>query len=657
MPQNEAGMRIEPPPSVPTASGARPAATAAPAPPDEPPGVSSAFHGLRVMPPRGLSVTPLCPSSGVVVLPIRIAPAPFRRSTATASSSGTWSANRREPAAVSTRRVNTRSFTDTGTPCSGPRPSPDHHARLRGEGGVPRLVGADGEERVEPWIQPLDPREHRIDDLDRRDLLRADAAGELEGGQPGEVRCHAPDCITGRAPSAVRVGYHRRAMDPAAASRLAACLARPELRRHAPDGWGALRAALEGPDPPVAVGRWGALAGFAAGPGRRRLVEVDRRGHLVAALSWNADGSLARAKCRTAAGEWIGIAPGAARHPAWGAADQLWLLEDGAPFAETAPLTVFQALDYARPDFIPPLWEPARLPSGAGTAVLNLVAQLMKDQGAARVRYRGPYPTEQLFVSLLESFRYDPAISAPLDHFLDGADLDWLPAPHERHRVADAVTVQCREEPDKVVLGGQAFYRPDWQGVVRREPYRLRRDGDRLVCSLWALDRALEDRLVLAASGEVLAAPPAAVDPRPAAPLPPIWTAALAALIARESAAPLAPAIAAAVAALRLWWGPSPGDLLRVAGDEVTLARRLRDEGLAWVGAAPAGPGRGERAARLALEVARLLGPLVRGRAQAHLEALPEAEQARALSLAEAGPRPLGESVGRLLALLSAGSG
>ena len=82
-------MRMEPPPSVPTASGPRPAATAAPAPPLEPPGVRAGFHGLRVMPKSGLSVTALWPNSGVVVLPTMMAPAPLSRSTQTESSSGT----------------------------------------------------------------------------------------------------------------------------------------------------------------------------------------------------------------------------------------------------------------------------------------------------------------------------------------------------------------------------------------------------------------------------------------------------------------------------------------------------------------------------------------------------------------------------------------
>lgn len=42
--------------SDPSASGTQPEATAAPEPPEEPPGVRAGSHGLRVMPHSGLSV-------------------------------------------------------------------------------------------------------------------------------------------------------------------------------------------------------------------------------------------------------------------------------------------------------------------------------------------------------------------------------------------------------------------------------------------------------------------------------------------------------------------------------------------------------------------------------------------------------------------------
>src|SRR4030095_2246920 len=84
MPQNDAGFRIDPPPSVPRASGPRPEATAAPAPPEEPPRVRSRFHGFRVTPKTRLSVMPTQPNVGVLVLPRRIPPAAFMRPTASA---------------------------------------------------------------------------------------------------------------------------------------------------------------------------------------------------------------------------------------------------------------------------------------------------------------------------------------------------------------------------------------------------------------------------------------------------------------------------------------------------------------------------------------------------------------------------------------------
>ena len=65
-PQHAAGIRSEPPPSLPCAIGTIPAATAAAEPPDEPPGVRSRSHGLRVGPPRRGSVTGRIPHSGSV---------------------------------------------------------------------------------------------------------------------------------------------------------------------------------------------------------------------------------------------------------------------------------------------------------------------------------------------------------------------------------------------------------------------------------------------------------------------------------------------------------------------------------------------------------------------------------------------------------------
>ncbi len=128
-PQNAAGMRIEPPMSVPSANGTQPPDTATPEPPDEPPGVRVASQGLRVTPQRGLVVKPAWANSGVVVLPITMAPAAHNRSTIRAERSGTVSPELQEPSVVRWPAVGVRSLIATGTPCSGPSARPSATAR------------------------------------------------------------------------------------------------------------------------------------------------------------------------------------------------------------------------------------------------------------------------------------------------------------------------------------------------------------------------------------------------------------------------------------------------------------------------------------------------------------------------------------------------
>jgi hypothetical protein len=65
-PQNDAGMRIDPPMSEPVASVAEPAASAAADPPLDPPGEYAVFHGLRVTPHSFVQVNGAQENSGVV---------------------------------------------------------------------------------------------------------------------------------------------------------------------------------------------------------------------------------------------------------------------------------------------------------------------------------------------------------------------------------------------------------------------------------------------------------------------------------------------------------------------------------------------------------------------------------------------------------------
>jgi len=96
-----------------------------------------------------------------------------------------------------------------------------------------------------------------------------------------------------------------------------------------------------------------------------------------------------------------------------------------------------------------------------------------------------------------------------------------------------------------------------------------------------------------------------------------------------------------------------PGDFVRVWKKRIRLSAELRDAATASLRGAEPGRERAEQALRFVLEVAHLLGPEMRGRAQALLEALPEEEQARRLEAAAQEPEALDASVGRLIALLA----
>src|SRR5699024_5576041 len=121
IPQNAAGIRMLPPPSVPTAHGPIPAATAAAAPPEEPPAVKRGSTGLRVMPVSGLSVTAFHANSGVVVLPTNTIPSErIRAATGESTVQGWLGSTAWEPRSVGQPAVRKISLIDTGTPSSSP---------------------------------------------------------------------------------------------------------------------------------------------------------------------------------------------------------------------------------------------------------------------------------------------------------------------------------------------------------------------------------------------------------------------------------------------------------------------------------------------------------------------------------------------------------
>ena len=350
----------------------------------------------------------------------------------------------------------------------------------------------------------------------------------------------------------------------------------------------------------------------------RRLSERDRHGHDLARLSWRDDGTLASASLCIPDGSWITIEPRATSETGWGQADRVW--HDGTP------LTVFTAVDYDQIAVIPSLAEPARLPPGAGTAIFNLIAGLASDQRRPSLTYDGPFPSEDLFLVLLESFQFEEGAADPLQAFRAGT-LSWTPAPHERHLTPAGAWIQRRGRIEKITWDGRAYYRPDWQGVGRHAPRRIRDSDGGVVCSLWAFEGPIEDHLRVDAEGETLTV--LGVDPPSPSVLPatPAVLAGLAAVVAARSVSVLGPIIMDDVASLTLEWGPLTLDLVTIDGDRLRLSNRLLPLVRARQAAASTPDERtGVAVANLA-ELAHVAGDHLRQRAQARLAARPPSEQ------------------------------
>ena len=178
-PQHDAGMRIEPPPSEPWASGIVPAATAAAAPPDEPPGVCSGLHGLRHAPFSTDSVTRGAAELGRVRLPEHdeagVLDPPHDRRVVQRHVLGERA--RRE------RRANARGLVQIL--------DEDRHAAERAVARLGRegLLEAVGDEEVELRVRRLDPRDRLLGELARRDLAVANPRRELESVRQLRASC------------------------------------------------------------------------------------------------------------------------------------------------------------------------------------------------------------------------------------------------------------------------------------------------------------------------------------------------------------------------------------------------------------------------------------------------------------------------------------
>src|SRR5579863_723063 len=128
-PQQAAGMRIDPPVSVPNATSASPVATATADPDDDPPGSRRGSSGLTGVPDQWLMPLADQHSSVSPVLPTIRAPASRADETtaASATAGSAISATTGQPAVVGSPAMSMQSFTAS----RGPAPLPSASAAMR----------------------------------------------------------------------------------------------------------------------------------------------------------------------------------------------------------------------------------------------------------------------------------------------------------------------------------------------------------------------------------------------------------------------------------------------------------------------------------------------------------------------------------------------
>ena len=373
----------------------------------------------------------------------------------------------------------------------------------------------------------------------------------------------------------------------------------------------------------------------------------------------NDTGQLTRFKARGLDGRFLGVERGTASHIGWGMSDSVSLLEGETGFTIGHPLTFFRSVAYEDLDSLPPLDDPVRLPLGAGSTLLNVLATLAHDQGKALLRYRGPYPTERLFTTLSESFRYRGEPGAMRERFAQGAEatavqltmkeapVDWEPLPHERFFPAPHTCVQLRNGIEKVYDRGRVYYRPDLAGSAYAIRMQQAEDQPvRYIAGLALLGQAIEDHLILDEQGGILQRPTLQTHAILRGPLQlsDDWKALLIRLIASESPALLHSALWPVVDELTLEWEPlryelwsQTGNTIALHAGMVTVYRRA----LAQIKSAGEGL---LLAARFTSELSRLIGPLVRARAQERLAGLSSEAQQVSLFFASSAPQGLSDN-------------
>jgi hypothetical protein len=280
------------------------------------------------------------------------------------------------------------------------------------------------------------------------------------------------------------------------------------------------------------------------------------------------------------------------------------------------------ATDWRRPARIPAIDAPARVPAGAGTVLLNVLA--LAAQAAGRnLRYAGPYPTAALWASLNETFRPvaqgEDVDAATLEaRFTDGAaqrafagdarevPVDFAPAPFERVQIAPRAVVHLRDGVERLYLGGLAWGRGGARRIVT--------EGDAVRAELWIGGAPWAEVAVLDLAGKLVTGPRPLPPVRSAAlgkAFPPALLEALGELIADDEPPLLAAAMREVLREVQVVWGDPGADVARPIGGVLVVHAGLWER----LGGGPP--------AALAAALAAALTPPIKLLAQQKLETIP----------------------------------
>jgi hypothetical protein len=314
----------------------------------------------------------------------------------------------------------------------------------------------------------------------------------------------------------------------------------------------------------------------------RPIWRIDDHGNTAWSMTWG-DDRLEVARLRLPDGRSIELHAGAAAHPLFGPCDTISL-------ADEPPLALVAATDWLRPAAIPPLDVPGALPTGTGTAVLNLLATMAVRAEIERLRYVGPYPTHALFETLLSCFEVGDDVDVwrtlftaeALERSMSGrlveTPVDFVPAPHTWSWPAPRICVQSRGGVERVYLDGRA-YRADAIG-----PRRLHVHSDRIVLAFDVAGQRHCEVAVLESDGTPMGAP-LDVIPIPDGfgdvPIPGGIAEVVAVVLIRGAPEPLRPIVAKVFAERSLVWGDAGFELAVASPDRLVVHAALAEPMLA----------------------------------------------------------------------------